>query len=314
MKKWLKILLACLGAVAFLLGSAYALSKMTEHYAHVMRRGLENTLREYRSDLWWDRMYTGKWFHLKGRITEIDPKSKRVTLKLWFEFDGTYDPQEYDAWLFYNGVRHDAVWDDEMKMLAVEPFRRPAGEQVEECRIVVERASGGYIYQQLFLEDGSCWRIDDIICTMQQPRDVFSGEGTPKADSNAFHWRTIYMVKRYNMPFDSKLESARVYAADKETGKELFSQDLQDGKTSVNRSFKLTSGKSDMLLFGEVTCEDGMRYRYYLGQVQENYYYDRYGENEGPYFYFDRGSPPDDYFLHALFPDGTMIGLCTNTY
>ena len=117
-----------------------------------------------------------------------------------------------------------------------------------------------------------------------------------------------------SLPFGSKPESARVYAVEKETGKELYSQAIEDGQASVERSFKLAAGKSRIQLFGEVTCEDGMRYRSFLGQSSEDYY-DRYG-NYGlrAHFYFTKGSAPDGYSLHALFPDGTMIGLPTTDH
>ena len=253
----------------------------------------------------------------------FDPESKQVTVKLWVR-PNLYAPEDYTAWLFYNGERHDALWDDEIKALVAEPFARPAGETVKECRIVVESPDGRFSYQQSFLaaygyDDYGYYRpsdtyrqIDNVTGLTAHRNDVFTGEGNMNAEGNTFRWRITYTLEQDSLPFGGKLASARVYAVDKETGEELFSQNIQGNKTSVDRSFRLTFGKSGLLLFGEAACEDGMRYRYYLGQVYEEYYHDRYGEESGPYFYFSGGNPPDVYFIHALFPDGSMVGLNTN--
>jgi hypothetical protein len=74
-------------------------------------------------------------------------------------------------------------------------------------------------------------------------------------------------------------------------------------------------GETRLRLYGEVTGEEGMRYRYFLGEILQP----TYGGGDFCFSYPEGGIPMPFYYsnadetlnLYAIFPDNTILGLET---
>ena len=145
-------------------------------------------------------------------------------------------------------------------------------------------------------------------------QDNATRSDSKRVEGNTFHWKGSYLIAEGELPFGSKLASARVYVYDVIADKEVFSYDFDHGDGELDCSIHLTPGKTRLRLYGEVIGQEGMQYRYFLGEVlqpyEQDYFYFRYPSNgiPEPMNYSEVG---ESYSLHATFLNQTTVGLKT---
>ena len=254
------------------------------------------------------------YFGIHSECEKIDPETGMADI-LFRVRPSVYSLTDFTPSLFLNGQRISIAWNDDESLLTARAAF-PLGEAVTECRIVVEDKQGNY-YQQEFpdLSIGTNafapahWVFQDNL-PEPNPRRV---------EGNTFYWNGSYLVAEEELPFGSKLASARVYAYDTAAGKEVFSYDFKKGDGELAHKVSLTPEKTNLLLYGEIIGQEGIKYRYFLGEVLWSYKVDafilRYSSDGLPEHYYRM--PGNDsglngkYNLHVTFLNGTTRGLRT---
>lgn len=315
------VIVCCALTALLTVGGVFCLTqRQNERAAQALISAVNEQFAQYRE--WAYEAETDYCIYSKN-YAGIDPETREVDILFWI-MPSKYTRDSIHR-LYFNGKCVDTAWDDDEELL-IARVKLPFGKLIEECRVVAEDDKG-YVYQQSLLYD---LPQNGFLEGYDSGYHVFAENSLHpnqrKVEGNTFYWSGSYRIEEGNLPFGSKAACARVYALDLSAGREVFSYAFKDGEGTFDRSVRLTPGKTYLRLYGEVTGQEGMKYRYFLGEVLQanGSEYEGYNGEAPPgkgefYVHYDpRGVPRpwegdvgENYNMHLIFPDQTMLGQIT---
>lgn len=297
------VLILCLVTLFFTLHLA---KRQSSEASKALKDAVVQEIDAFRETQWsqWDWWKLTSDMYLEAGYSRIDPVTKEA--EVWFEILPLVFFKEYSTpTLFFNGERIALTWD-EKKALLTARANYTYGTKIKECRAVIDIA-GKASYQQSFLQSdreiGDYTGVAIEYALQQFPYPIFdSGSGSRYVkEGRAFVWDEDSWLGG-DLPFGGEAVSARVYAVNARTGKELFSEEMdEDKRIVVKHTVPLKPGETLLNLYGEAIDKEGIRYLCNLGNVSWEYDEDDHLE---PFLYSDDA-------ISAIFPDGTTIELPT---